>query len=81
MAPVDDIVEEAAHDGLSKVVVRVTTSGTQTGPVVSVAPSGTPAESTGIGIYDVRAGKITEAWFGEGILGMLLQPAPPTVKS
>jgi hypothetical protein len=27
----------------------------------------------GIGIYAVREGKIHEAWFGEDILGMLVQ--------
>jgi hypothetical protein len=32
-----------------------------------------PGTSTGIGIYTVRDGRITEAWFAEDILGMTLQ--------
>jgi hypothetical protein len=31
------------------------------------------AEWLGIGIYPVRDGRITEAWFAEDILGMLTQ--------
>ena len=35
--------------------------------------TGNHAEWLGIGIYTVLNGKITEAWFGEDILGMLLR--------
>jgi steroid delta-isomerase-like uncharacterized protein len=66
----------------SKVVVRFTNSGTHTGPFLGAPASGKRAEWLGIGIYTVTHGKISEAWFGEDILGMLLQldaitmPAP-----
>ena len=57
----------------NKVVVRFTNSGTQTGPFMGAPPAGKHAEWLGIGIYTVTAGKISEGWFGEDILGMLLQ--------
>jgi NAD(P)-dependent dehydrogenase (short-subunit alcohol dehydrogenase family)/predicted ester cyclase len=60
----------AARD---KVVVRFTNSGTQSGPFMGAPPSGKHAEWLGIGIYTVTGGKISEAWFGEDILGMMLQ--------
>jgi predicted ester cyclase len=56
-----------------KVVVRFTNSGTQTGPFMGAPPTGKYAEWLGIGIYTVTDGKISEGWFGEDILGMLLQ--------
>ena len=57
----------------NKVVVRFTNSGTQTGPFMGTPPTGKHAEWLGIGIYTVTGGKISEGWFGEDILGMLLQ--------
>jgi predicted ester cyclase len=47
--------------------------GTHTGPFLGTPATGRRAEWVGIGIYTVRDGKITEAWFGEDILGMLFQ--------
>ena len=35
--------------------------------------TGKHAEWLGIGIYTVRDGRITEGWFAEDILGLLLQ--------
>ncbi|RLP76454.1 SDR family NAD(P)-dependent oxidoreductase [Mycetocola tolaasinivorans] len=57
----------------NRVVVRFTNSGTQTGTFMGAAPSGVHAEWLGIAIYTVKDGKISEGWFGEDILGMLLQ--------
>ena len=65
---VDDIV--ACGD---KVVVRFTNSGVQTGPFLGLPATGRHASWLGIGIYTVTDAKIGEAWFGEDILGMLLQ--------
>jgi acetyl esterase len=56
-----------------KVVVRFTNSGTQTGPFLGQPATGKHAAWLGIGIYTVIQGKISEAWFGEDILGMLIQ--------
>ena len=65
---VEDIVA-----GGEKVVVRFTNSGTQTGPFLGAPATGRYAEWLGIGIYTVTDGRITEAWLGEDILGMLRQ--------
>jgi predicted ester cyclase len=65
---VDDLI--AAGD---TVVVRFVNSGTQTGPFMGAPATGRHAEWLGIGVYRVTAGKISEAWFGEDILGLLLQ--------
>ena len=65
-------VEEIVSAG-QKVVVRFTNSGTQTGPFLGTPPTGRHAEWLGIGIYTVASGKISQAWFGEDVLGMLMQ--------
>ena len=64
------------HDLVSaddKVVVRFTNSGRQTGPFLGAPATDRHATWLGIGTYTVTDGKITDAWFGEDILGMLLQ--------
>lgn len=66
-----EIHEIVARD--DKVVVRFTNSGTNVGPFMSNPATGKHAEWLGIGIYTVREGRITEAWFAEDILGLLLQ--------
>jgi predicted ester cyclase len=65
---IDDLIEAG-----DKVIVRFTNGGTQSGPFMGMPASGRSARWLGIGIYKVTAGKISEAWFGEDILGMLLQ--------
>jgi len=57
----------------NKVAVRFINTGTQTGPFMGAPPTGRHAEWLGIGIYTVTDGKISEGWFGEDILGLLLQ--------
>jgi steroid delta-isomerase-like uncharacterized protein len=66
-----EIHELIAHD--DKVVARFTNSGTNVGPFLNNPPTGKHAEWLGIGIYTLRDGRITEGWFAEDILGMLLQ--------
>jgi predicted ester cyclase len=56
-----------------KVVLRFTNSGTNVGAFMGNPPTGKRAEWLGIGIYTVRDGRITEGWFAEDILGMLIQ--------
>jgi len=65
-------VEEIVSAG-QKVVARFTNRGTQTGPFLGTPPTGRHAEWLGIGIYTVTSGKISQAWFGEDVLGMLMQ--------
>ena len=66
-----EIHELIAHN--DRVIARFTNSGTNVGPFLGNPPTGKHAEWLGIGIYTVRDGRITEGWFAEDILGMLLQ--------
>jgi predicted ester cyclase len=64
------------HDTIAsgdQVVLRFTNSGTNVGPFMGNPATGKHAEWLGIGIYTVRDGRITEGWFAEDILGLLLQ--------
>lgn len=64
------------HDVIAKddkVVLRFTNRGTNVGPFMNNPPTGKNAEWLGMGIYTVHEGRITEGWFAEDILGMLLQ--------
>lgn len=54
------------------VVVRFTNSGTQSGTFMGAPATGRHASWSGIGMYTVTDGRISRAWFGEDILGMLL---------
>jgi predicted ester cyclase len=56
-----------------KVVLRFTNSGTNIGPFMGNPPTGRHAEWLGIGIYTLRDGRITEGWFAEDILTVLMQ--------
>ena len=64
------------HDTIASgdhVVPRFTNSGTNVGPFMGNPATGKHAEWLGIGIYTVRDGRITQGWFAEDILGLLLQ--------
>jgi predicted ester cyclase len=65
---IDDVVASAG-----KVAVRFTNSGTQTGPFMGAPATNKHASWLGIAIYTVVDGKIADAWFGEDILGLMLQ--------
>lgn len=56
-----------------KVAVRFVGSATHARAFLGVPATGRKAQWLGIGIYTVRDGKITDAWFGEDWLGMLVQ--------
>jgi predicted ester cyclase len=55
------------------VVVRFTNSGTQSGEFMGTPPTDKHAEWLGIAIYTLHDGRIADAWFGEDLLGMMLQ--------
>jgi predicted ester cyclase len=55
-----------------KVVTPFTDSGTNIGPFLDNPPTGKHAEWLGIGIYTIHDGRITEGWFAEDTLGMLI---------
>ena len=73
---IDDIVSVGG-----KVAVRFTNRGRQTGPFLGAPATGKHAAWLGIGLYTVTGAKISEAWFGEDILGMLLQLGVVTLPS
>lgn len=58
-----------------QVILRLTESGTQTGPFMGAPASGIHAEWLGIGIYTVSYDKISTGRFGEDALGMMPQLA------
>lgn len=64
------------HDTIATgdhVVLRFTNSGTNVGPFMGNPATDKHAEWLGIGIYTLCHGRITEGWFAEDILGLLLQ--------
>ena len=53
--------------------MRFTNSRIHTGTFIGAPATGKRAEWLGVAVYTVVAAKITEAWFGEDVLGMMLQ--------
>lgn len=74
------VIEDVITAG-DKVVVRFTNNGTQVGTFMGAPASGKHASWLGIAIYTVQDGQIIDAWFGEDILGMLLQLGIVTLPS
>lgn len=56
-----------------KVVARMPFSGTQTGPVLDLEPTGRPVQVSEIVIFRIEDGKIVEAWEEYDALGMRRQ--------
>jgi predicted ester cyclase len=65
-------VEDVIANG-DKVVVRLTFSGTHTGPLMGMPPTGKFVTITGIAIDRIQNGKIVEHWVNRDDLGMLQQ--------
>jgi predicted ester cyclase len=63
-------LEDVLADG-ARVAVRWTWHGTHQGLVAGVAPTGKRLESTAILIYELRNGKIVQAWLESDRLGFL----------
>ncbi|HEY2650385.1 MAG TPA: ester cyclase [Solirubrobacteraceae bacterium] len=59
----------------NQVVLRFTDSGTNVGPFMGNPATGKHAEWLDTGIYKLRDGRITEGWFAEDILGLVVQLA------
>jgi steroid delta-isomerase-like uncharacterized protein len=59
---------------------RWTATGTQTGELVGIPPTGKQATWTGITIYRFADGKVVEAWWSKDLVGLLEQLGvmPPT---
>lgn len=67
-----DTIEEVIAEG-DKVVVRWTFRGTHEGDFQGIAPTHKQVTTTGISIFRVAAGKITDDWTNIDMLGMLQQ--------
>jgi steroid delta-isomerase-like uncharacterized protein len=65
---IDDIITEG-----NKVVLRWTIRGTHTGEYMGLLPTGQKMTLSGINVYYVADGKITEAWFNYDSVGMMGQ--------
>ncbi len=65
-------VEDQVAEG-SKVVTRVTFSGTHRGEFMGIAPSGRVVEYTGIAIDSIANGKVVRGWHQSDEFGMLSQ--------
>jgi len=65
---IDDVLAED-----DRVAIRWKWSGTHTGTIGGLAPTNRRVENEGIGLYQVREGKITRAWLQTDRLGFLQQ--------
>ena len=65
-------IEDTISDG-DKVVVRWTSTGTHTGDLQGIAPTGKSTSSTGITIARFVNGKIAEEWANWDTLGLMRQ--------
>jgi len=73
-------VEDAVAEG-DRVAVRITASGTHTGMLFNVPPTGKHAKWAEIHIARVKNGRMVEHWFVADIMSMMrqlgLMPSPP----
>lgn len=65
-------IEDMIAEG-NQVVVRWTAHGRQTGPLMSIPPTGKQGTVTGISIFRLTDGLITETWVNWDTWGMLQQ--------
>lgn len=66
------VIQDLFAEG-DRVVARVTGSGTHTGELLGIPPTGKRLEMTGIVIYRIERGKIVERWAQHDVLGLMQQ--------
>jgi predicted ester cyclase len=66
------VIQDLVAEG-DRVVARVTGSGTHTGELMGIPPTGKRLERTGIVIYRIESGKIVERWAQHDIVGLMRQ--------
>jgi len=66
------VVEDQVAEG-DRVVVRLTFTGTHTGPWMGIPPTGKPVTVKGMALYRLQDGKIVEQWTIGDTLGLLQQ--------
>ena len=65
---IDDLIAEG-----DKVAWRFTSRGTQTGPLMTIPPTGKVCNVTGLVLFRLADGKIAEVWVNYDNLGLLQQ--------
>jgi steroid delta-isomerase-like uncharacterized protein len=74
-AAIDDfrhVVEEQIAEG-DRVVSRITASGTHTGELLGIPPTGRRVRMAGVAIHRIASGKLVEHWAQIDLLGLLQQ--------
>ena len=66
------VIHDLVAEG-DRVVARVTGSGTHTGELMGIPPTGKRLEMTGIVIYRIEDGKIIERWAQHDVVGLMRQ--------
>jgi steroid delta-isomerase-like uncharacterized protein len=66
------VIEDVIAEG-DRIVTRLTVTGTQTGPLPGIPPTGNKFSMTGIDVFRLDDGKIIEHWDAVDQLGMLQQ--------
>jgi steroid delta-isomerase-like uncharacterized protein len=66
------VVEDQVAEG-DRVVVRLTFTGTHTGPWMGIPPTGKPVTVKGMALYRLQDGEIVEQWTIGDTLGLLQQ--------
>jgi predicted ester cyclase len=64
---------ESQHAEDDRVATRFTCTGTQTGPLLGIPPTGRRASMAGIAITHVRDGKVVSDWGEFDLLGLMQQ--------
>jgi steroid delta-isomerase-like uncharacterized protein len=57
----------------NKVAIRWSASGTHKGEFLNIPASGRPISVTGIDLFCIREGQLTEAWVNSDFLGLMQQ--------
>ncbi len=65
-------IEDAIAEG-DKVALRWTWTGTHSGPLGDMPPTGKTVHDSGIAIYELRDGKVVQSWVQTDRLGLMQQ--------
>ena len=66
------VIQDLIAEG-DRVVARVTGTGTHTGELLGIPPTGKRLEMPGIVIYRIESGKIVERWAQHDVFGLMQQ--------
>ena len=66
------VIEDSVNDG-DRVAIRFRLSGTHSGDLMGIAPSGRMVNVTAMGLFKIVGGKLTDNWVNFDALGLLQQ--------